>query len=1210
MNTLRLYSIVFVCIALLSLAVLLWSSVPPSITQLDPLVVHSETSRLTAVTQGHPDLFFQYHHDIRASADGTNEYPMGYRIKELNKALAVEKNSSTKLNWVERGPGNVGGRTRPILVDPDDPLNTWWAGSVSGGLWNTTDRGLTWQPATDDLPNLAVSSLAMAESDPSVIYMGTGEGVGYFSSVAGDGVFKSVDRGRTWNHLSATASNNDFRFVNRLAVDPTNPDVVLAATGAGVFRTVDGGISWNAAYRSTSESEPVQDLRSQPGNFNTQIASVGGRGILYSTDGGMTWAFASVDWASRFYRIELAYSPSSPERAYAAVHAWTTHGGFKFLSDLYLSEDGGFNWVRTVSHSDVNWFGPQGWYNNTLAVHPFSPDTVFVGGIDLQQNRIIGKNALLLVSEFDYGGTDEWIEFKPVLEVGLFYRIEERIYPQHPYAADVASTDYTDIEIRWGQGTQLAHRFWVPETAGLFSNGGVRVPYHEYMYADYVEVPFQVWDTENNRQLMVSFRDQADDGEFDLIRYSRHYQNSRNETSMEYMYIHKYEYNAAVAHDSIAQNGGWRNGLLYMLWPVLDDNPTVTWDPANLPNQTITVKFESAGSPRRDLDVLPRQFDIARATHVDHHAIVPIPLDGARSEFWVLDANDGGIALSTDNGRSFRELDHQGSGYNTMQVYGVAKKPGASVYIAGSQDNGTWRSPDNPDNRLGWTKQGVGDGFETVWHATDPDKILASEQYTSIGRTVDGGTTWESSLAVPNPQFYTQIASSDKAPDNVYTVGKTGVWYSRNFGETWTMTPITGDYWNRWSGCRVRVSIADPSVVWAGCGLISNPSDTRLLNKLHVSRDMGESFGAAAFPVMSRPPEAYLSGLATHPTEPSTAYALFSRYSRPKILETKDYGQTWTDLSGFATSDVSTNGFPDVAVFDLVVIPRATNVLWVGTEIGIFESRNHGEQWSYADNGLPAVAVWQMKIRDGEVILGTHGRGVWTVPLGEVVKGGPVELQFVGIVANQTFTVGAAIRALILPEASGGLEPYSYALDPALPTGLVFDESTLTISGEPMEVTAATPYSYSAVDNSGLSASLTFTIEVASAISFEDIVADQSYARTHPITPLALPEAVGGVPPIGYTLTPELPPGLSFDASTSTITGTPTVVTSAPVPYTYKATDANGSTDSLQFSIEVYSPVDVEHETVPESFALRGTVTRQRPGLARIIPTRSSIRPG
>lgn len=265
MKTRKLISVVFAGIVLLSLAIAFWPDAPARRSPLNPLTMQSEKSGLTGSLYGHPDRFFQYHHDIRASSDGTNEYPMGYRIKEFSKAQAAAKTSAAKLNWVERGPGNVGGRTRPVLVDPDDLLNAWWAGSVSGGLWKTTDRGRTWQPVTDHLPNLAVSSLAMAESDPNVIYMGTGEGVGYFSSVAGDGVFKSVDRGATWNHLSATAGNASFRFVNRLAVDPANPDVVLALTDQ-VYQPGVHQLDWEANahasglyfYRMESEGRLIR----------------------------------------------------------------------------------------------------------------------------------------------------------------------------------------------------------------------------------------------------------------------------------------------------------------------------------------------------------------------------------------------------------------------------------------------------------------------------------------------------------------------------------------------------------------------------------------------------------------------------------------------------------------------------------------------------------------------------------------------------------------------------------------------------------------------------------------------------------------------------------------------------------------------------------------------------------------------------------------
>jgi hypothetical protein len=121
-----------------------------------------------------------------------------------------------------------------------------------------------------------------------------------------------------------------------------------------------------------------------------------------------------------------------------------------------------------------------------------------------------------------------------------------------------------------------------------------------------------------------------------------------------------------------------------------------------------------------------------------------------------------------------------------------------------------------------------------------------------------------------------------------------------------------------------------------------------------------------------------ISGFATHPTEQNTAFAIFSLAGRPKILRTKDLGKTWQDLTGFATvGSKSSNGFPDVAVYSLFVFPRNKKKIWAGTEIGIFESTDEGLTWKFYD-AFPAVSVWQMKMVDNQIVVATHGRGVWT----------------------------------------------------------------------------------------------------------------------------------------------------------------------------------------------------------------------------------------
>ena len=151
----------------------------------------------------------------------------------------------------------------------------------------------------------------------------------------------------------------------------------------------------------------------------------------------------------------------------------------------------------------------------------------------------------------------------------------------------------------------------------------------------------------------------------------------------------------------------------------------------------------------------------------------------------------------------------------------------------------------------------------------------------------------------------------------------------------------------------------------------------------HVSSDSGLSFSEISQNFPSGLDEA--SGIATHPQDSQTAYVMFSLPGLPKVLRTEDLGQTWQDLSGFAgNGQPSSNGFPDVAVFSLLVMPYNTDIMWAGTEIGLVISEDGGQTWSFADNGMPHVAIFQMKIVDDQVVVATMGRGIWSVTLPEL----------------------------------------------------------------------------------------------------------------------------------------------------------------------------------------------------------------------------------
>ncbi len=932
---------------------------------------------------GDPDQFAAYHVGIR-SEDGQFSYPANYRIEESRKAVEARKQPGRRLNWIERGPANVPGRTRAIVVDPSDPTNrTWFAGSVSGGLWKTEDGGKFWIPLTDHLPNLAVSALAIGKSDPEILYMGTGEGFYNGDAVAGSGIFRSADGGRTWAQLASTATDMNFRYVNRLAIDPADANTVLAATNLGLFRTEDGGDTWSRVFGRQAEPikrVPVQDLRARPDNFDIQFATLRSPrafssgdppsvGVAKSTDAGRTWHMVlEADHPFDFGRMELAFAPSNPDVVYVSADNKTG-------SHLYRSSDGGETWLAAIDQSGTlgaDWLSRLGWYAQSIAVHPFDENRVFLGSVVLWESvvdpapvahRFVSDVIEQDLHDITFGnmpgqvpGESRWVWTGH----------------NHPEVAGVTTDDYVTVELRFGPGrSQKAHRYSVaPED---ISSVPTKTPLARYRFEDYVDVPFEVWDTDNSRQLMASFRDTADNGEYDLVVPAHPLW-----PDQEYIFVHLYDYDGAAPRPELSADGGVVHSMLYFvrLYQYLDV-PTSALD--NLPNSLLRIVVSE--QLRLDHKVSPHAAN--PALHVDHHNITLLRTSAIGNAFGFVNANDGGVFFSADGGSTFSGI---ANGYNTTQFYGVDKKPGEEVFVAGAQDNGSWYSPSNPDARQEWTMATGGDGFDAVWHSRDPDLMLTSIQNNGLYRSTTAGASFASATrgledrdkAAP---FVTSVGNSKDAPDRVFVVGRQGVWRSEDFAGSWELVPLPahlwrGDYVPK-SG-KVRVSLANPDVVWAGYRLhLEFTGD--IFGTVFVSRDGGLTFSPAVPPDYA--PRAGISGIATHPLEASTAYVLFSVAAKPKILRTADWGQTWTDLSGFAESSVSVNGFPDVAVYDLLVMPHDTDILWAATEIGIFESTDAGATWQYGDSGLPAVSVWQMRVVDDLVVVATHGRGIWTIDM-------------------------------------------------------------------------------------------------------------------------------------------------------------------------------------------------------------------------------------
>ena len=184
-----------------------------------------------------PNEYYKYHAGIRYNPNASDkEYAQSYLSDELDRAKQNPIFGSKGalriqgLEFKERGPFNVPGRTRTIITLPDDPENHWLAGAVGGGIWETENAGALWINRTQDIPSLAISHMEYCKSSPEIIYAGTGEGYYNIDALDGAGMLKSLDGGENWQMLESTLFDERFGVITRIVVNPDDPDILLAST--------------------------------------------------------------------------------------------------------------------------------------------------------------------------------------------------------------------------------------------------------------------------------------------------------------------------------------------------------------------------------------------------------------------------------------------------------------------------------------------------------------------------------------------------------------------------------------------------------------------------------------------------------------------------------------------------------------------------------------------------------------------------------------------------------------------------------------------------------------------------------------------------------------------------------------------------------------------------------------------------------------------
>lgn len=338
-----------------------------------------EEGHLATAIQGRFEQEFLMTHDPATNTIPRERLLVAQAIADKKRSQMVLQDDAVPVYWNERGPNNVGGRTRGILIDANDPTGrTVWAAGVAGGLWRTGDIDAgtpTWIHSNDLFDNLAITTIAQDPTATNVMYFGTGEGFGNYDAVGGLGIWRSADGGANWLRL-LTAFDN----VNKIVID--NAGRVYAATNNGLRRSTDNGATWPTIFNAGGA---VQDFEiAADGDL---FAAVPGVGIFrFQTGGAWTQMMTGLP-TMNFGRVEIACAPNNANILYAAYQK-TNDPNKDSVLGVFQSTDGGTTWAATTLPA----LGGQSWYNLVLAVDPNDANRVWVGAVNLFASSDAGAN--------------------------------------------------------------------------------------------------------------------------------------------------------------------------------------------------------------------------------------------------------------------------------------------------------------------------------------------------------------------------------------------------------------------------------------------------------------------------------------------------------------------------------------------------------------------------------------------------------------------------------------------------------------------------------------------------------------------------------------------------------------------------------------------------------------------------------------------------
>ena len=809
------------------------------------------------------------------------------------------------------GPGFVTGRVQDVQIDPKNP-SVWYVASAFGGLWKTENRGISFTPIFDQGPSFTLCCIVIDPKDSNVLWLGTGENTSQRSAHFGDGVYKSIDAGKTWKRMGLENSEH----IGKIQIDPRNSSVVYVSSQGplwsaggdrGLYKTTDGGATWTRVLH-ISDDTGISDFEFQPGKPDVIYATayqrrravgqmIGGGpegGIHKSTNGGKTWTKLTNGLPKDDVgRVGLAVDPKNPNRVYAIVDAKRHESGF------FRSDDAGATFTR-IGRRLPQQGGRGGGRGGTTPVPP-------------EPCKPLGQGQ----KTTETGEREQGLEATELL-------LADDQAAQQPPATPPQQQGITERQragldpLPQGRGNQG------PQD-DCYRGGGAQ--YYFELYTDPYR-PDTIWSI--NVDLEVS------------------------------------------------RDGG------------------KTWTAAGI---------EDTG------------------VHVDHHALEFNPVD---PKHMVL-GNDGGLYESYDEGKTWRFF----TNLPITQFYRMSVDNAKPFYnvCGGTQDNFSFCGPVRNAAPWGvrtsdWFIINGGDGFQSRSDPDDPMIVYGQSQNGGINRR-DLRTGESRSIRPPQsrgtggrggrgggggggrggaqgeqpqgPQIPPDRANWDTpyiisphSPSRLYWATQY-VYRSEDRGDSWTRIspdlsrnldafniPIMGKVWPRDSVALntsttplSNVVSLDESPLLAG--LLYAGTDDGLLQ---ITEDDGKNWRKVEdFPGV--PKWTYVSDVAPSPRDVNTVFVSFNNWQRgdfkPYIVKSTDRGKTWTNISG--------NLPPKHDVWTILQDHINGNLLFAGTEFGLFVSVDGGGKWVKMSGGMPSIQVRDMAFqkRENDLVLGTFGRGFYVL---------------------------------------------------------------------------------------------------------------------------------------------------------------------------------------------------------------------------------------